>query len=146
MFVSQKTLTNSIREAFPALKERTALEEEILDLQQEIKSLEHTKKLEEEDIKHMVKMQKERQAQEYKFKEKELELDFQRRELESKADKSQKIAAVREKFYNDLRSAEKQMKETVEEVLKAQRAGAASAPPRPGIHRPARHGLQSFPR
>lgn len=72
-------------------QERNRLERQVADLEKDLETLKHKKKIEEEDIKHMVRLKEERQ-----------EVEFQKRVLEIEAEKAQEIAAVKDDYRNKL--------------------------------------------
>lgn len=89
---------------------KTALQSEVETLKGEIASLKLKKKIEDEDIKHMVKLKEERQ-----------EVKFQKKELEMEKDKADEIAKVkdgyRDKTEEQLQKRNDELKEMYGEIL-----------------------------
>lgn len=71
--------------------EKLALEEKISELKTTVRELESNKKIEEEDLKHMIRLKEERLA-----------VQFQRKELEIEAEKEKAVAAVKDEYRDKL--------------------------------------------
>lgn len=91
--------------------ERDRLRDEVSDLRSEVKQLKSNKKIEEEDIKHMIKM-----------KEEAVEIDNQKFELKCTGEKNDAIAVVkdtyRDKMEDNLKGQIKGTKDMYSEILK----------------------------
>ncbi len=92
--VIEETPSAELQEEINALKrERTSLKEtEIPNLKREIKKLESQRKIEDEEIKHMLKMKEEREA-----------LEREKFETKCTREKDDEIAKVKDEYANKLR-------------------------------------------
>lgn len=92
-------------------REKDSLEAEVKRLKEEIQKLEVKRKIEDEDIKHMIKMKEERK-----------DLEYERKVAEIEASKAEEIAAIkdeyRDKIEQQLETQKDDMKEMYGEILK----------------------------
>lgn len=92
-------------------REKDSLEAEVKRLKEEIQKLKVKRKIEDEDIKHMIKMKEERK-----------DLEYERKVAEIEASKAEEIAAIkdeyRDKIEQQLETQKDDMKEMYGEILK----------------------------
>ena len=95
MFGSNKVLT----------KERDALREQVRTLKDDIASLESKKKIEEEDIKHMVRLKEER-----------MEVANEKKQIEMEREKDTEIASVKDTYRDKLEERLEKEVESIKEM------------------------------
>lgn len=93
---------NNKREKADLLKEKEKLEKEIVSLEKKIAQLESKKKIEEEEIKHLVKIATEKR-----------EIEFQKKEMQIEKDADSKVMKVKQDYQDKIESnLHKQIEDT----------------------------------
>lgn len=93
MFVTTEKLKKVIREVIGGSEDVTALEKQAKVLKNEIAQLKSDKKIEDAEIKHLVKINKEKLDLEHSKKEVEMQADFQKKQMTLQTEYHDKVLA-----------------------------------------------------